>query len=123
LLASAAAHAVDLTAVSLRRAAGAAVTHSEWWLEDGIVFGREWAVIVKALSGGGGIDSLDDESGDVDDPLALVHACLDVIADSYLRGRSRCRAVDAHMPATAGPSGTRTRLGDPHGLQPLVDAH
>jgi hypothetical protein len=40
-------------------------------------------VIVKALGGECGINSLRDEFGDVDDPLALVDACCDVVTQSH----------------------------------------
>jgi hypothetical protein len=77
--AAAPAHAIDLTAVSFRRAAGTAVTHGERRLEGVVWFGWGRAAIVKALGGGRGINSLCDEFGDVDDPLALVDACSHVI--------------------------------------------
>jgi hypothetical protein len=81
--AAAAAHAVDLAAVSFRRAAGTAVTHGKRGLEGVVSFGWGRAVIVKALGSECGIDSLRDEFGDVDDPLALVDACFHVIARSH----------------------------------------
>ena len=70
--AAAAAHAVDPTAVSFRRAAGTAVTDGERGLECVVSFGWGRAAIVKALGGGCGVNSLCDEFGDFDDPLALV---------------------------------------------------
>jgi hypothetical protein len=80
---STAAYAVDLTAVSLRRAAGTAITRRERGLEGVVSFGWGRAAIVKALGGGCGINSLRDEFGDVDDSLSLVDACFDVIAHSH----------------------------------------
>ena len=74
-----AAYAVDLTALTLGRAAGTAVTHGEQRPER-ISFGWGWAVIVEALGGDRCTDPLGDHLGDVDDPLALIDACLDVIA-------------------------------------------
>ena len=121
--AASATHAVDPTAISFRRAAGAAVTHGERGLECVVSFGWEWAVIVKALGGGCGVNSLRDQFGDVDDPLALVDTCFHVVTHSHWRGRFRCGAVDAHVSATTSRGGTRAGLGDPHGLQPLVDAY
>jgi hypothetical protein len=79
----AAAHAVDLTAVSFCRAAGTAVTHGERGLEGVVSFGWGRAAIVKALCGDCGANSLRDELGDVDDPLALVDACFHVITHSH----------------------------------------
>ena len=79
---SAAAHAVDLSPISLRRAACSTVTHGERRLVGVVAFGWDWAVILEALGGGDGIDSLGDERGDIDDPLASVDASLDMIADS-----------------------------------------
>ena len=113
---SAAPHAVDLAAVSFRRAPGTAVTNGERLMKDVVVLGREWAVVVKAQCSGCGVNSLGDESGDIDDPLTLVDASLDVITHSHWRRRSGRRAVDAHVPATAGRGCTRSGLGDPHGL-------
>jgi hypothetical protein len=81
--AAAAAHAVDLAAVSFRRAAGSAVTHGERLLEGVVSFGWGRAAIVKALGGGSGINSLRDQFGDVDDPHALVDACFHVITYSH----------------------------------------
>jgi hypothetical protein len=83
LSAPAAAYAVDLTAVSFGRAAGAAVTYGEWGLEGVVSFGWRRAAIVEALGGGCGINSLRDEPGDVDDPLALVDAGFHVITDPH----------------------------------------
>jgi hypothetical protein len=80
-------------------------------------------VIIKALGGRCGINSLGDEFGDVDDPLELVDARLHVITNSHWRRRPRDRAVDSHVSSTTGRGGTRAGLGDPHGLQPLVDAY
>jgi hypothetical protein len=80
---SAAAHAVDLAAVSFRRAAGTAITHGERRLEGVVSFGWGRAAIIKALGGGCGIYSLRDEFGDVDDPLALVDACFHVITHNH----------------------------------------
>ena len=77
------AEAVDLTAISFRRAAGTAVTHGERGLECVVSFGWGRAAIVKALGGGCGFNSLRDEFGDVDDPLALVDACFHVITHSH----------------------------------------
>jgi hypothetical protein len=81
--AAAAAHAVDPAAVSFRRAAGTAVTHGERGLECVVSLGWGRAAIVKALGGGCGVNSLRDEFGDVDDPLALVDACFHVITHSH----------------------------------------
>jgi hypothetical protein len=80
-------------------------------------------VIVEARSRSCGINSLRYEVGDIDDPLALVDASLDVITHSHWRRRSGRRAIDTDVPATTSRGGTRTGLSDPHGLQPLVDAH
>ncbi len=76
------AHAVDLAAVSFRRATGTAVTHGDRGLKRVVLFRWGRAVIDKALGGGWGIDSLRDEFGDVEDPLALVDACVHVITHS-----------------------------------------
>jgi hypothetical protein len=119
----AAAHSVDLAAVSFGRPASAAVTNGERRLEDVVSFGWGRAVIVKAPGGGCGIHSLRNECRDVDDPHALVDAGFHVIAHSHWRGRSRRRAVDAHMSAAAGRGCTRAGLGDPHGMQPQVDSY
>ena len=77
--AAAATHAVDPTAVSFRWAAGTAVTHGERGLEAVVSFGWGRAAIIEAFGGGCGINSLRNECGDVDDPLALVEACFHVI--------------------------------------------
>ena len=74
-----AAEAVDLTAVSFGRAAGTAVTHGEQGPER-VPFGWGRAAIVEALGGDRGTDPLRDHLGDVDDPLALIDASLDVVA-------------------------------------------
>ncbi len=81
--AATAAHAVDPAAVSFRRAASTAVTHGERGLECVVSFGWGRAAIVKALGGGCGVNSLRDEFGDVDDPLALIDACFNVITHSH----------------------------------------
>jgi hypothetical protein len=120
---SAAARPVDLAAVSFRGAAGTAVTHRERELEGVVSFGWGRAVIIKALGCDPGTNSLRDEFGDVDDSLALVDTCFHVITHSHWRGRSRRRAVDPHMSATTRRGSIRAGLGDPHGLQPLVDAY
>ena len=78
-----AAHAVDLTTVSLRRAPGTAVTHGDRGLEDVVTVGWRRAVILEALGGGRGSDSLRDEFGHVDDPLALVDTRFDMITHSH----------------------------------------
>jgi len=72
--------AVDLAPVSLRRSTGAAVTHSEQWLNDVEPF-RRWAVVVEALGGDRCSDSSRDHLGDVDDALPLVDPRFHVIAD------------------------------------------
>jgi hypothetical protein len=117
-----AAHAVDLTTIAFRRATGAAITHGDRWLEQ-VAIGRRRTVILETLGRGRGIDSFRDEPGDVDDSLALVDADFDMIADSHHRRRLRGRSVDAHVAAATGRGGTLAGLGDPHSLQPLVDAH
>ncbi len=76
------AHAVDLAAVSFRWATSTAVTHGERGLERVVLFRWGQAVVDKALGGGCGINSLRDEFGDVEDPLALVDACFHVITHS-----------------------------------------
>ena len=40
-------------------------------------------MIIETLGGGCGINSLGNESGDVDDAFAPVDACFDMIADSH----------------------------------------
>jgi hypothetical protein len=40
-------------------------------------------VIVKALAGNRSTDPFRDHPGDVDDPLALIDACLHVVAHPY----------------------------------------
>ena len=77
-----AAHPVDLTTVSFRRAAGTSITHCNG-LERVVAFGWRRAVILEALGRGCGIDSLRDEFGDIDDPLALVDARFDMITRSH----------------------------------------
>jgi hypothetical protein len=120
---SAAAHAVGRSAVAFRRAPGSAVSHGERELEGVVSFGRERAVIVKALGGSRSINSLRDQFGDVDDPLALIDARLHVITHSH-RGRRSCRgAIDPHKSAATSRGSARAGLDDPHGLQPLVDAY
>jgi hypothetical protein len=76
------ANAVDLTAVSLRRAAGTAVPDGEHGSVR-IRFGRGRAVIVEALDGDRRPDPLGDDPRDVDDPLALVDPCFHVVTDSH----------------------------------------
>jgi hypothetical protein len=71
--------AVDLPAVALRRAAGSAVTDGEQRAKRVLV--RWWrTAIVKAVDGDHSTHPLRDQLGHVDDPLALVDACLHVIA-------------------------------------------
>ena len=77
----AAAHLVDLPAIALRRPARAAVTSSEQWLNVVFSFRRWRAVILEALRGANGIDSLGDQPGDIDDPFALIDASFHVITD------------------------------------------
>ena len=79
----AAAHPVDLSTVSFRRAPGTAVTHGERELERVVAFRWGRAPIVEALGGERGINSLGDEFGHVDDPLALVDTCFHVITHSH----------------------------------------
>ena len=117
-----AANAVDLATVSFRRSAGAAIAHGEQGLKL-VALGRRWTAIVETLNGDRGTNPLGDHPGDVDDPLALVDARFDVIADPHRRRWFRRGTVDRHMPTTTGGGGVRTGLGDPHGVQPLVDAH
>jgi hypothetical protein len=114
--------AVDLPAVALRRAAGSAVTDGEQWAKR-ILF-RWWrTAIVKAVDGERSTDPLGDQLSHVDDPLALVDACLDVIAHLDRGGWFRCRVVDPHMTATAGRGCIRPGLRDSDGSQPLVNTH
>jgi hypothetical protein len=117
-----AANAIDLSTVSLRRAARTTVSHGEQGLER-VTFGWRRAVIVEALGGDRRTDPLRDHLGDVDDPLALVDACFDVVAHLHRRGRFRRLAVDSHVATTTRGGGVRARPGDPHGVQPLVDAY
>ena len=114
---------VDLTTISLRWAAGTSVTHGEESLDGVVSCGREWAVIVEALGGGCGIDAFGDEFGDVDDSLELVDSRVHLIANSHRRGRLRRSAVDSHVSAGTGRGGAGAGLGDPHSVQPLVDAY
>ena len=87
------------------------------------MFGWRWAVIVVALGGDGGTDALGDDVGDVDDSFALVDPCFHVIAHLHGRRRFRRLAVDSHVATPTGRGGIGAGLGDPHGVQPLVDAH
>ena len=77
----AAAHLVDLTSISLRRAARAAVACGEQWLDVVLSFGWRRAVILEAFRMSNGIDSLDDQPRDVDDSLSLIDACFHVVTD------------------------------------------
>ena len=77
------AHAVDLAPVSFRRATGTPVTHGDRGIERVVLLRWGRAVIDEALSGSCGINSLRDELGDVEDPLALVDACFHVITHSH----------------------------------------
>ena len=80
---SATAYAVDLAAVSFRRATGTAVPHGDRWLEGVVSFRRGRAQIDEALCGDRATNSFRDEFGDVDDPLALVDACFHVITHPH----------------------------------------
>jgi hypothetical protein len=72
---------IDLAAVALCRAASPTVTHGEQRAK-GVVPRWRRTVIVKALAGDRSTDPLRDQYGDVYDPLALVDACLHVVAHS-----------------------------------------
>jgi len=122
-LAASSANPVDLAAVSLRRAAGTAVTNGKQGSERIVAFGWRGTSIVKAIGGDRAADSLRDHFGDVDDPLALMDARFHAISHAHWRGRFRPLAVDAHMAPSTCCSGSRAGLGDPNGVQPLVDAH
>ena len=72
---------IDLAAVALGRAARPTVTYGEQRAKRVLLRWRR-TVIVKALAGDRSTDALRDHRGDIDDPLALVDACLDVVAHS-----------------------------------------
>jgi hypothetical protein len=76
-----AAHLVDLAAISLGRTARAAVARCEQWLDVVLSFRGRRAVILEALGGANGIDSLDDEPRDINDSLSLIDACFHVVTD------------------------------------------
>ena len=72
---------VGLAAVALGRAPGPRVALGEQRAKRVLLRWRR-TVIVKALAGDRSTDALRDHRGDIDDPLALVDACLDVVAHS-----------------------------------------
>ena len=72
---------IDLAAVALCWAASPTITHGEQRPKR-VLLGWRRTVIVKALAGDRSTDPFRDHHGDVDDPLALVDACLHVVAHS-----------------------------------------
>jgi len=79
-------------------------------------------VVGVALDGDRGSDPLREKTVDDQDPPPLVEVRLDTIAELHGRGRLDRRAVDVDVPAAACRRGLGARLGQPDGVQPLVDA-
>lgn len=75
-----------------------------------------------ALPGDGGADPLLQELLDDHDPPPLVQVRLDAITELDRGGRLDRLAVDVDVSGAARRRSLGSRLGEPDGVQPLVDA-
>ena len=75
-----------------------------------------------ALDGNGSADALLEEPLDDHDPPPLVQVRLDAITELNRRGRLDRLAVDVDVAAATRCRSLGSCLGEPDGVQPLVDA-
>jgi hypothetical protein len=103
---------IHLAAVALGRAARAAIANCEQRMSF-VALGRSRAVVVEAIGGDCGADTLRDRPADLHDSFALVDPRFDTIADLHHRCRLGNLAVDLDVPAPACGRGIDSRLADP----------
>ena len=115
-----AAQAIDLTALTLRGATGAAVAHCEAGVD--VSLGRWRAVIGVAADRDRRSDAFLDRALDHDDPAPTVQEGLDPVTHVDRRRRLGCLAV--HVDVTPSARGSRLGAGlrESYGVEPLVDA-
>jgi len=117
-----AAQAVDLSLVALGRSPGTGVTlpeHGRFLL----AFRWGWAVVHVAIDSHRRTDTFGDGAFDDDDTPAPIQERLDPIARLHGCRRLGGFAVDVDMTASTGGRRVRSRLGETHGVEPLIDSN